>query len=963
MKNKIKIMLSIFMIALLLGITGDISKRVYAETNEENITSETYDLSKISEYANKKIMVSNEEFDRLQQNPKEMSLDIEYITKVNSTDSRLDNYIPLNGKTVVKNPRVQLTLGVKRTGWSGKWEIGNIFGYDYFQYSLNGGLAFCVEPGVMAGSGNFTTNQPTSIRQGILIREWALHTEKYMSETSNQTKKYERYFAGKFNIQMLASNNSSWNSSTHKTEISNEMKVIRARVAEHQRLTTFSNMTFEIKEGTSKVITDTSGQLAKYMKVANEVSFEAYTGLQMTISGNNITVTNPIGNKNNNTGEVIINKYAGWFTKGATIIYKSNTVQDMVVAKEEDPVVDKVAFKSIPIVPGSIEITKWMDGNAIYGSAVKGAKPMYDTKDTVQRYYSNYTNKIVSYPTKEEFQTQDLYSKPIVYDAIKDEPVMKTVDKLDENGEKIPVLDQEGNPELDQQGNTIYETETIQDTLSDGTPVYHALQDDQGNYIYEKITSNKIYPTLIEMENDYPAGADVKFGLYDVTKSKLLEEQGASEGLIRYLNLTPNTYWVKETATQNGFVISTEWYQVVVNEGQVTKVKNGNKIWNYQEQANFYLKKTDELGNPIENIPYIFYKKLNGSCDMSKAIATKYTDSKGEIFVSGLPGNYCYQEGNSKYGYLIDPIVYEFTAKNNETVEHTRVNKYLNIKLQLLKLNQDKLPLKDAKFNVSFADTVFMTDEEGKIVLDENGNKTVLEENLTDITTGVTNENGILELDFNMDTKYYNDSNGRPRLIKLHEIEAPTGYQLLQAPIYGYIIYVDGEFKFVSEIDDSYVIPTHILENEVTDTVANVEIENKLITNKITISKVDITNNKELPGAKICINRMSDDAVVECWISSEVQRETEITAYLDNNMCGEFYAVEEMAPEGYYRTTIVFPFKVCEQGVEQKFVIENTPIPIPLPQTGLNILVNIELILAALIVSTVTHVIIRKKVN
>lgn len=963
MKNKLikRFLMASVLLAFLLSF-GSNATRINAEEYLDKNPTTSFGTGLVEGLVKKQ--VSNEEYERiLVSNSGETG--VLYETTVTGSSKLLDNLFKSDGsKAKQSKATVSLKLGFTNLSAT-HGNINRNPGNHYSQatmFFLDGDIAFCVEPGVEAAYG-MTITWNTSTYSNDLVNRIANHTKRLMYESKDATVDGDIYLSGQGYIWENLSSSTSFSTDKRNTQVQNQYKVLKDRVVEHFIVPSFNNGSYSVKEGTSATIKDSKGQFAKYFTTLNEATVESATGMTISISGNNVTITNPKGNKKTASANLSFEKYKGWFEKGVSVIYTNSTWQNMAVSRQNDPVEGYFTVRSLPIVPGSIEITKWMDGNAIYGSAVKGAKPMYDTKDTVQRYYSNYTNKIVSYPTKEEFQTQDLYSKPIVYDAIKDEPVMKTVDKLDENGEKIPVLDQEGNPELDQQGNTIYETETIQDTLSDGTPVYHALQDDQGNYIYEKITSNKIYPTLIEMENDYPAGADVKFGLYDVTKSKLLEEQGASEGLIRYLNLTPNTYWVKETATQNGFVISTEWYQVVVNEGQVTKVKNGNKIWNYQEQANFYLKKTDELGNPIENIPYIFYKKLNGSCDMSKAIATKYTDSKGEIFVSGLPGNYCYQEGNSKYGYLIDPIVYEFTAKNNETVEHTRVNKYLNIKLQLLKLNQDKLPLKDAKFNVSFADTVFMTDEEGKIVLDENGNKTVLEENLTDITTGVTNENGILELDFNMDTKYYNDSNGRPRLIKLHEIEAPTGYQLLQAPIYGYIIYVDGEFKFVSEIDDSYVIPTHILENEVTDTVANVEIENKLITNKITISKVDITNNKELPGAKICINRMSDDAVVECWISSEVQRETEITAYLDNNMCGEFYAVEEMAPEGYYRTTIVFPFKVCEQGVEQKFVIENTPIPIPLPQTGLNILVNIELILAALIVSTVTHVIIRKKVN
>lgn len=640
----------------------------------------------------------------------------------------------------------------------------------------------------------------------------------------------------------------------------------------------------------------------------------------------------------------------------------NSTYQRLARFKSTDPVENGTFRVTAPAVTGSVELNKMMDGNSLYGGSIKDNKTLYDTDTTDLKYYNNYTNKMLTYPSKEEFQSQNLSGKPIVYDAIRDEPVMKTVNKLDANGEKIPVVDEENNPVLDDQGNPVYETEIIQDTLEDGTPIYRALQDAEGNYLYEKITLNKTYPSLEEMENNYKANSDVKFGLYDESKTVKIAEKSALDGVIKFDNVPPGTYWIKEEETEATFILSLEWYRVVVTDGSVVKIKNGDPIWNYQEIANFMLKKVDSnKTTPIANIPFIFYKEINGVCDTTP-IATKFTDNNGELYVSGLPGNYCYREGSTAYNYYIDPTVYKLTAINGQTIEHIRTNKFIDVTLQIDKVDELKKSLANAKFNVSFADTVFLTDDENNPVLDEDGEKIVLDEYLTDIKNVISDENGKIEINFNYDLKYFNDLTGKPKLIKITELEAPEGKEKLKHSIYGYIIYENGEFKFVKELEPSYVIPAHILETDVTDTIANVEIVNKDLTNDIYVSKVDAIGGQELEGAELCIYKINNvtniDEEIDCWISEKEPHFAKLSY-------GEYFIEEHIAPPGYYISDIVAPFDVTEEGVKQYVNFENTPIPLAnneLPKTGSNDLSVISYLFLATITTLGISYVLKKQI-
>ena len=88
---------------------------------------------------------------------------------------------------------------------------------------------------------------------------------------------------------------------------------------------------------------------------------------------------------------------------------------------------------------------------------------------------------------------------------------------------------------------------------------------------------------------------------------------------------------------------------------------------------------------------------------------------------------------------------------------------------------------------------------------------------------------------------------------------------------------------------------------------------------KVEISKVDITTNKELPGAELIITN-KDGKVVEHWTSTDKPH------YIEKLPAGDYTLTEVKAPDGYAFAESV-PFTVLPTGEVQRVVMKDAPIP------------------------------------
>lgn len=104
---------------------------------------------------------------------------------------------------------------------------------------------------------------------------------------------------------------------------------------------------------------------------------------------------------------------------------------------------------------------------------------------------------------------------------------------------------------------------------------------------------------------------------------------------------------------------------------------------------------------------------------------------------------------------------------------------------------------------------------------------------------------------------------------------------------------------------DGYALNDHIYKVEVKENGDMLEIECKNQPTEMIFSKVDITNNRELPGATITITEKETGKLIEQWISTE---ESHIIHYLVEGK--EYIMTELSAPSGYEKAeSITFTAK------------------------------------------------------
>ena len=102
-----------------------------------------------------------------------------------------------------------------------------------------------------------------------------------------------------------------------------------------------------------------------------------------------------------------------------------------------------------------------------------------------------------------------------------------------------------------------------------------------------------------------------------------------------------------------------------------------------------------------------------------------------------------------------------------------------------------------------------------------------------------------------------------------------------------------------------------------TGEVQKFEMQDDVI--KVEISKVDITKNKELPGAELIITNKGGK-VVEHWTSTDKPH------YIEKLPAGDYTLTEITAPNGYEIAEDI-SFTVLPNGDVQRVVMKDAPIP------------------------------------
>lgn len=164
---------------------------------------------------------------------------------------------------------------------------------------------------------------------------------------------------------------------------------------------------------------------------------------------------------------------------------------------------------------------------------------------------------------------------------------------------------------------------------------------------------------------------DVTFGLYadeNLYVNGSTTEYIPKDGLLAVLdvnkkgtasytgNLPAGRYYVKEIATNNKYIVSSEKYTFVAkydntgNDAINISINNGNAIENeYIKCSVKVIKKNNETGNLLKGVFFKLYSQAGTE------IAEGYTNHKGILEFTGLPiGTYILKEEGTITGYVVD---------------------------------------------------------------------------------------------------------------------------------------------------------------------------------------------------------------------------------------------------------------------------------------------------------------------
>jgi len=143
----------------------------------------------------------------------------------------------------------------------------------------------------------------------------------------------------------------------------------------------------------------------------------------------------------------------------------------------------------------------------------------------------------------------------------------------------------------------------------------------------------------------------------------------------------------------------------------------------------------------------------------------------------------------------------------------------------------------------------------------------------------------------------------------LSELYAPSGYTKTSETI-KFTVKKDGEVKY-------YTIENEPKEIEERPPIIVIPEEPKDLT-VIYVSKKDITNSEELPGATLVVKN-SKGEIIDKWIS------TDEVHYVKNLEKGTYTLTETIAPEGYVLSTETITFEVKEDGKIRTVTMYNSP--------------------------------------
>ncbi len=310
------------------------------------------------------------------------------------------------------------------------------------------------------------------------------------------------------------------------------------------------------------------------------------------------------------------------------------------------------------------------------------------------------------------------------------------------------------------------------------------------------------------------------------------------------VKLNPGTYTLEETIAPEGYIKKTQKITFTVKEdGSCDKVVMENDLIPEVE-----ISKVDITNNKEIKGAHLVIK------DSKDKIVKEWTSTGKTTKFKLMPGTYTLSETIAPDGYIRTTKEITFTLKANG---------------KLTKVTLENTPIPEVE--ISKVDATNNEELPGAHLVIRDSNKEIVEE------WDSTNETHKVKL--------------LPGVYTLTETIAPDGYIL-----------------------STETITITVTENGVADKVI---MKNDRIP-EVEVSKVDITNNKELPGAKLVI-KDSEGKVVKEWTSTNKTKKFKL-------MPGTYTLSETYAPDGYILSTETISFTLKANGKLTKVTMKNVPV-------------------------------------
>lgn len=418
------------------------------------------------------------------------------------------------------------------------------------------------------------------------------------------------------------------------------------------------------------------------------------------------------------------------------------------------------------------------------------------------------------------------------------------------------------------------------------------------NVEYE-LTAKEDIIDMIDGTLAFQKGQVVKTGKTDANGKIIIE------------NILMGKYELKETLTNEDYVLSTQVHEVVFekNDNHTPIYEIGIDVTNIAPKGKITLVKNDkESGNSLAGVIYQLTAKediysLDGRNTLiyaegdtvSKDISEDghyMTNELGQITIDDLPlGKYKMKEVYALDGYVADNKAYniDLSFDGSDKTLYTHELNLTNIapigEIHLIKADKDTQELlSGVTYELRAKEDIYSLDGRNTLLYAKGDtvSKDISEDGLY-----MTNELGEINI-----------SNLPLGLYELKEIKALNSHVT---------------DKTVYEIDLSYD------ESDRTLYVKTINLTNAKTT--VELSKVDITNNKELAGAKMTLKN-SEGSVIETWTSTDkphIMRGLEVGK--------EYTLIEDTAPLGYVKAESII-FKIEDTEEVQKVVMKDEIIKV-----------------------------------